>query len=91
MPHPAGMTVTPTSAFFLGVPCQSQALSAPFHGNKCQGGPRHKQPSGRPCQHWLYALKSQPLFPGKAFSPFFLNIFVVAATVQSHSHFVRSL
>lgn len=48
MPHPAGMTVTPASAFFHGVPCQSRAFSAPFHGNKCHGGPGHKQPSGRP-------------------------------------------
>ena len=48
MPHPAATTVIPTSAFFLGVPCQSHAFSAPFHGNKCHGGPGHEQPSGRP-------------------------------------------
>lgn len=65
MPHPAAMTVIPTSAFFLGVPCQSHAFSASFHGNKCHGGPGHERPSGRPVNTGLTPSSHSPCFLAK--------------------------
>lgn len=66
MPIQLGWPWRPASAFFSGVPWQSHAFSAPFHGNKCHGGPGHKQPSGTPVNTGFTPWSHSPFFLAKS-------------------------
>lgn len=90
MPHPAAMNVTPASALSHGVPCQSHAFSAPFHGNKCHGGPGHKQPSGRPVNTGFTPWSQSPCFLAKLSLLLPQSFWFLDVPVQSHSCIVSS-
>ena len=90
VPHPAAVTVTPASAFFRGAPCQSHASAAPFHGNKCHGGPGHERPSGRPVNTGFTPWSHSPCFVAKLSLLPPPSFWFPDAPVQSHSCIVRS-